>query len=160
MAVLRERAWYSLKFMAASCSSFILVPAEICSPSPVGNFKASGGCPTLMQYFLGDPVGGMPVPQRGDLPLLAFTRQDELELGQELLQFRTDQDVRPHADGDGTFGGGAQGETRDAQASGLLLDTARIGDDDRGVFFQGKEVKVPQRFQKADRSSGLRSSRS
>src|SRR5450759_1626001 len=130
MAVLRDLDWYSLKFIVSSCSSFFLLlqlPGTAAGFLLVQPMFEAVALLSQMQDFRGDPLGGMPIPKRRALTFLSLASQDDRQFGVQPARLRSDQDVRPEGDGDGALGGGAQGEARNPQVGGLLLDAARIG---------------------------------
>jgi len=76
----------------------------------------------------------MAVPQRGGSALLCLAAENGADLAAQAFQVMPQQNVRAHSHGNRALRAVAEGKAGDAQEGGLLLDSSRIGNDDRSAL--------------------------
>ncbi len=93
-----------------------------------------------------DPLRRLAVPEIRDSPPRGPAVQDLRGFLDDPAGVVTYQDVRPLGEGHGPFGVVPERQAGDAQDGGLLLDPARVGQDQARVLFEVEEVQVPERL--------------
>src|SRR5581483_2838438 len=89
---------------------------------------------------------GVAVPEGWDPSGLAFAGQGSASSGDHLLGVGTHKQIGALSNRNGSLGVLPKRETRDAQGSGLFLDAARIGQDQRGAAEEAKKIEVANRL--------------
>src|SRR5437660_1304686 len=87
----------------------------------------------------------MTVPQRRDAARFTPARQGITRSSDDLARIRTNQQIGTLGDSDGALGIFPQGEARDTESRGFLLDAAGIGKDKLCFAEQTEKIEVPNR---------------
>ena len=95
---------------------------------------------------IGDSVGGLAVPERGNRRAVVGSVDNPGERGKETFGFGSDQGIRSLFASDRPFGMLAQGQARNVEHGRLFLNSAGIGYGEFGVRNQIQKIVVAERF--------------
>ena len=102
------------------------------------------GSPTIAARTIRGALAGASVPQR-DWPARLAVLEQPGNVG-DSLRAQTEHGVRPELDRHRALGRVAKREARDAERGRLLLDAARVGEDETRVSLEPEEVEVAERL--------------
>jgi len=97
-----------------------------------------------------DAVAGIAVPERGDVARLIGSGKNPSNLALEFLKIVSNENVCTERYGNWPFGVLSHGKAWDAEASGLFLDAAGVGDDETGILLESKKVEVSDWIDESD----------
>src|SRR5579859_74756 len=96
----------------------------------------------ILQQDVHDALGGVAVPERWDAAGLAFSGENIMGGGNDFCGIGSNELVCALRDCDRALGVLAEGEAGDAEGGGFFLDTAGIGQDQRGFAEQAEEIEI------------------
>src|SRR6202044_1182515 len=93
---------------------------------------------TMCRKNLRDPFCRFTIPQRWKALRFVATLQSPLKVVLELFPISSYQDIRARSDGDGALGILAQSEAWHSEVGGLLLNSARVSNDNLCILLKRK----------------------
>src|SRR5580704_3366048 len=94
------------------------------------------------QQNLDNALGGVAIPEGGNAAWLAFSSENGLRGSKDLCRVGADKLICSFGNRDGALGVFAQGEARDTECGGFLLNAAGISEDQRGLAEQAEKIKI------------------